>query len=112
MKHTWNEFATVIVKGWLVLAAILQPRAPAATITLTDVGDSGPGTLRAALASVAAGDTIVIPGGLSSTITLTSGELLVTRDVAIVGPGPGQMAVSGNHNSRVFHIGPSNIVSI
>src|SRR4030095_11520353 len=81
-------------------------------ITLTDFGDSGPGTLRAALASAADGDTIVIPGGMSPTITLTTGELLITKNVTIVGPGPGQMAISGNHASRILHIGPSHVISI
>jgi len=42
--------------------------------------------------------------GVSGTILLTSGELLVTNSVTILGPGPADLAVNGNAASRVFHI--------
>jgi hypothetical protein len=40
--------------------------------------------------------------GLHGTITLTSGELLITRSVTVNGPGANQLSVSGNNSSRVF----------
>src|SRR5262249_33747342 len=50
-------------------------------------------------------DTIQFDPGLNGqTITLTIGELAITRSVAIVGPGAGQLTVSGNHTSGVFDI--------
>ena len=42
--------------------------------------------------------------GVSGTILLTSGELQVTHDVTINGPGAANLAVNGNATSRVFHI--------
>src|SRR5262249_54889842 len=45
-------------------------------------------------------------------ITLTSGELLITDDLRLDGPGAHRLAVSGNHASRVFQIGTGAAVSI
>ena len=83
----------------------------AATSTVTSTADTGPGTLRTALASAADGDTIDATG-VSGTILLTTGELLVSKSVTILGPGPGTLAVDGNAASRVFHISPSREVTL
>src|SRR5207253_2000913 len=40
--------------------------------------------------------------GLHGTITLTSGELLITRSVTINGPGANKLSVNGNNASRIF----------
>src|SRR5215472_11552732 len=79
---------------------------PAITCTVTTTADSGPGTLRDCLASAA--DTIDATG-VSGTIMLTSGELQVTHDVTINGPGAATLAVNGNATLRVFHIVASNV---
>ncbi len=83
----------------------------AATIVVTDLGDSGAGTLREALASATDGDTIGATG-VSGTILLTSGELVVSNSVTIVGPGPANLAVDGNAASGVFNIYPGLTVTI
>jgi hypothetical protein len=47
------------------------------------------------------------PGMTGKTITLHDGELDITRQVNIVGPGAGSLTISGNDASRIFHvIGP------
>lgn len=94
----------------VVLAISVSP-ALASTITVTSTNDSGPGSLRNALASAADGDTIDA-SGVSGTILLTNGELLVTNSVNIVGSGPDLLAVNGNAAGRVFYVAPSNTVSI
>ncbi len=81
----------------------------AATITVTSTADSGAGTLRAALTGATNGDTIDA-SGVSGTILLTSGELLVTNNLTIIGPGPNNLAVDGNAASSVFHIPHTNTV--
>src|SRR2546427_7473565 len=80
----------------------------AGTITVTSTADSGAGTLREALARAADGDTIDATG-VSGTILLTSGELLVSNSVTIVGPSPANLAVDGNAASRVFYIGSNTV---
>jgi hypothetical protein len=64
--------------------------------------DSGTGSLRQAIVSAAAGDTITF--GITGTITLTSGALTIDKDLSIQGPGPHHLKISGNHASRVFVI--------
>src|SRR6266576_2810114 len=87
-----------------VLSLLPAGRATAqATITVSSTADSGAGTLRAALASAANGDTIDA-SGVTGTILLTSGELLVPNSVTILGPGPANLAVNGNAAGRVFNI--------
>ena len=84
--------------------------AHATTITVTNTNDSGPGSLRQALVDANDGDTIDF--AVTGTIGLTNGELLVDKSITISGPGADSLAVNGNANSRVFHIGPDEIVII
>src|ERR1051326_2030224 len=98
-----NSTVIMLVCALLGAAAGNVRSVHAATITVTSTADSGPGTLREALASAANGDTLDATG-VSGTITLTTGELVVSKSVTILGPGPGSLAVNGNGASRVFHI--------
>jgi Chlamydia polymorphic membrane protein (Chlamydia_PMP) repeat len=83
----------------------------AATITVMNTSDSGAGSLRQALADANNDDTIDATG-ISGTITLTSGEVLVDKSVTINGPGATNLAVDGNGVSRVFYIGSGRTVTI
>ena len=100
--------AHVLIVGALLTVGVA--RIHATTISVTNTNDSGPGSLRSALASAANGDTINF--SVTGTILLTSGELLVSNSVNVIGPGPNMLAVYGNNSSRVFHIAPSNAVRI
>src|SRR5438552_2371470 len=73
----------------------------ATIIPVTNTNESGPGSLRQALAIANNGDTIDA-SGISGVISLTSGELLVETSVTINGPGADVLAVDGNMISRVF----------
>src|SRR5712692_5909035 len=92
----------------LVLARPLVVTAAAVPVTNTD--DSGMGSLRAAISSAMSGDMIVfnLPAG-STTITLTSDELLINQNLTISGPGANLLTVqrstaSGTPNFRIFDI--------
>lgn len=93
----------VLILITLLCAAMASVQsARAATIMVTNTNDSGPGSLRQALADANDGDTIDATG-VSGTILLTSGELQILTDgVTINGPGAGTLAVNGNGSSRVF----------
>lgn len=87
------------------------PRAQAATCVVTNLNDGGPGSLRQCLASVTNGDTIDATG-VSGIILLTSGALLFTNSVTILGPGPASLAIDGNAASRVIQISSNNVVTL
>lgn len=83
------------------------PAAQAATFTVTNLDDSGPGSLRQAVldANGAAGaDVIQFQAGLTGSIVLSSGQLLVSDSVDIQGPGAADLAVTGLGDSRLFYL--------
>jgi hypothetical protein len=95
----------------LSFACALTIPAQAATITVTNINDNGPGSLRQALAISNNGDTIDATG-ISGVITLTTGELLLDNSVTINGAGADVLAVDGNAASSVFHVTAIGSVTI
>jgi len=92
----------------LLLGAVVVP-ARATTISVTNTNDSGPGSLRQALAIANDGDTIDATG-ISGSVTLTSGVLLVDKSVTINGAGADVLAVDGNATTSVFQTGTGSTV--
>src|SRR5258708_34647655 len=83
----------------------LEQRWVPSTVTVRNNLDSGAGSLRAEIAAAHNGDTIVFAPSLDGqTITLTSGELLIRKNLTIAGPGASELTVSGNNASRVFEL--------
>src|SRR5215472_14284099 len=106
--------ATTFAIGALLLCAIAIP-ADADTITVTNTNDSGPGSLRQALADANDGDTINFDVSLKGqTIALTSDELVIDKSITITGPGSDQLAVSVDmqYHFRIFHVMASPTVII
>jgi len=98
MKHARTLFLIALI----VAAAVGLASLNGATITVVNTNDSGAGSLRQSLASASDGDTIDF--GVTGTITLMTGELLVDKSITINGPGSDHLTVDGNHASRVFHV--------
>src|SRR5205823_4863045 len=80
------------------------------TLIVTNTNDSGPGSLRNALAIAHDGDEITF--AVTGTIVLTSGELLLNHSITISGPGAVNLAINGNFSSRVFYVGPNARVTV
>jgi Calx-beta domain/Sulfotransferase family/Right handed beta helix region len=98
--------ATSLVAA-LFASAGRAPVARAAGFSVTNVNDAGPGSLRQAIddANNAAGaDVITFQPGITGTITITSGQLVISDTVDIQGPGANILSVSGNDTSRVFYL--------
>ncbi|WP_341528214.1 choice-of-anchor Q domain-containing protein [Nostoc sp. UHCC 0302] len=72
-------------------------------ITVNNTNDNGAGSLRDALVEAESGDTIAFASKLAGKkITLTSGELIIKKDLTIDGAGAPNLTLSGNNSSRVF----------
>jgi hypothetical protein len=86
----------------------------AADFTVTSNADSGPGSLRDVIAEAngAAGAPHNIYFDLppATTITLTSGQLLISQSMTLHGPGREDLIVSGNNNSRLFRVEGSGLL--
>lgn len=76
-----------------------------ATLTVTTTADNGTGSLRKAIFNAAANDVIVFDPALDGqTISLTSGELFVARNLTIRGLGANRLTITANGLSRVFNV--------
>lgn len=88
----------------------IVPQPKPSHITVTERVDSGPGTLRWALAAIADGGTIDFNIGGNKRITL-GGELVVDRAVTVQGPGR-DLIINGNQAGRIFEILPGGNLDI
>jgi hypothetical protein len=106
-----------VATGAAVAAALAAaPAADAANFQVTTTGDAGAGSLRQAIAdaNLAANspanvpDTITFAPAVSGEIRLTTGQIQITDDVTITGPGQNVLAVSGDANDNDVHDGPDS----
>ncbi|MEM6452775.1 MAG: right-handed parallel beta-helix repeat-containing protein [Cyanobacteria bacterium P01_D01_bin.105] len=74
-------------------------------ITVTNSADSGNGSLRSAITTANSGDTIQFSNTLAQkTIKLTSGQLVLNKNLTIDGGKAPGLTISGNNASRVFYL--------
>ncbi len=91
-----------------VIAALLlnATSARAATIAVTNGNDSGRGSLRQAIHDASPGDTIDFAPGVAS-VNLTTDELVIDKNLTIIGPRDNSLTVQRSTQSlafRIFHI--------
>lgn len=104
----------------LTAAPILAAGSETAVLTVTNTTDNGSGSLRQVIATASPGTTIRfdIPSSDAGCtagvckIVLTSGEVPITKGLAIQGPGADVLVVSGNHAWRIFDITATSAVDI
>ena len=107
MRREIGPFLPLAVRLGLTLAPFLASGALAATFTVANLNDSGPGSLRQAALDANASpgaDDVVFSPGLTGTIMLTSGRILIAGSLTVHGPGAGALTVSGNDQSPIFEI--------
>ena len=114
-------------QGTLAPVTVSLPIAPVAppsptstptppTLIVTTTADSGPGSLRQALADAHDGDIIGFAAALNGqTITLTSAQLVVDKSITIYGPGSTLLTVKRGPQApgfRIFDVMPGHIIEI
>jgi hypothetical protein len=93
----------------LLLALAASAPSASAAIAVSNLNDSGAGSLREAIKDAVAGETITVPAGQ---ITLTSGPLAIAKDLTIAGAGSAATSISGNDASRVLTITATPTVTL
>jgi predicted outer membrane repeat protein len=89
----------------LILLYLAAPRLYAATVIVTTTSDSGPGSLRQAIADAAPGDTITFAADLSGQTILLRTTLTLTKDVTLTGSTIATpITLSGNRTVRVLAV--------
>ncbi len=108
--HIFSTIYQRLLTGAALAAAclLLAGFALANTVTVTTTADSGPGSLREAIAAAANNGTVNFASNFTGTITLTTGELGIGRNLNIIGPGAAILSISGNNSNRVFNINSAN----
>jgi hypothetical protein len=89
--------------------------AQAADFTVTNLNDSGPGSLRQAVDDSndnGGPDRILFQSGLTGSINLTTGQLPIRDPVEIQGPGAGTLTVHNTGVGRIAYVYPGNGESV
>jgi hypothetical protein len=96
--------ATFALGVLLLYAVAIQVHAT--TMTVVNGNDSGPGSLRQAILNASSGDTINFATSVT-TVTLTSGELVIDKNLTITGPGANRLTVQVNTSVIVLEFSTS-----
>jgi hypothetical protein len=105
----WRFYLPCVIGALLLSATDML----AATITVTNGNDSGAGSLRQAIIAASLGDTINFAPSVT-TVTLTSDELVIDKNLTITGPGANRLTVTTNPPPfsiyfRIFNISSSTV---
>jgi hypothetical protein len=108
MSPTTRKLSALFFASAIFVLASLS--AQAAVLTVTNTDDSGIGSLRDTIDVAQAGDTIQFDAALNGqTITLTTVEILIDKNITINGPGADKLTVqrstaNGTASFRIFKI--------
>jgi putative cell wall-binding protein len=102
-RRRWRRATAAASTAAIGAGLVVVPADPAsaATLTVTDPGDSGPNTLRGKVAAATDGDVIEFDPSIMS-ITLVTGAILLDKSLTIRGPGADALTIDGGSNERVF----------
>lgn len=85
----------------------------ASATTVTNTNDNGVGSLRGVISSAGTGATITFSSVLfGDTIILTTGEIVINKNLILSGLGMMNLSLSGNNSSRIFHLLQGNMLEI
>src|SRR5215211_9410752 len=100
MKRARTRCVFSWIRFGLAGVLILCLDASALDLLVYNNADAGAGSLRQAVTdnnALGGSNTIIFSNSVIGTITLTGGELVISKNVTITGPGTDALAVSGNN---------------
>src|SRR5437773_3924995 len=102
--------AVCVIPFALAQRTTVKGNKPADVITVTNGDDSGPGSLRQALADANDGDTINFDPSVG-TVTLTTAELAIDKSLTLSGAPQMVTVVRASQTEfRIFHVMPGHSV--
>lgn len=112
MRNIFNPASTAILIFFLLTELLfLSDISFALQFEVTNLNDAGAGSLRQAIidANTNPGpDEIIFQDGLTGIITLITGEMAITDDLTITGPGADVITIDAVYSSRIFNIDDSD----
>ncbi len=96
---------SIAISALLALAVA----APTQAATVSNTNDSGPGSLRQAIAEAVPGETIAVPAG---TYSLSSAPLAIEKSLTLAGKGSAETIIRSVGPFRVFEIEPPALPNI
>jgi hypothetical protein len=91
----------------------LEDRTVPTTLVVTNTLDAGMGSLRDTIGGAMSGEMIVFSNALSGqTISLTGGQISISKNLEIEGLGANHLAVSGGKVGRIFDVTGNSSVTL
>jgi predicted outer membrane repeat protein len=94
----------------LCMATLAALSTTALAAVVTNLSDSGAGSLRQAVIDTADGGEVTFQTGLTGTITLSTGEIALGKSLTISGPGSDDITVKAASTSRIFNVSSGTFV--
>jgi serine/threonine protein kinase len=98
--------STTVTAAWFLLQ---RPPDPTRVTTLVD---GVPGSLRWAIENAPAGSTITFNQNERGTLLLTNGDLQLTKNLSLRGPGARLLSISSGSQGSIIHVAQTASVSI
>src|SRR4051812_36707870 len=103
-EHNLRKISRVLlVLGIITLSQLFAARGQSSQ-TVTNLNNSGAGSLREAILTAPARAVINFAPGLVGTITLSTGDLIIDHSLTVNGPGARFITIDAGKNGRAFYV--------
>lgn len=113
MKLNGTLVALIMLSASFLWETVSQHAVAQTTHTVVNTDDAGPGSLRHTITDAEPGDEVIFSEELTGqSITLSSGQIAIDKNLTLTGLGADSLTISGNNLSRIFEIMPDITAAI